>query len=549
MESLKLAQSGIETKADAPDQVVGRIRSSLAGRIGDESVARYFDERVRLAYAPGRLEVRAPTKFMANLLGRRFGAALRDAVSDATGEGKAEVDFSVDLGSAAPGRDVGSEHNRAPVEARPTRSPTSPRAHRHAPSATRPTTRYRLSDYVVGASNRLAYEAACQFASRREAGARGCPATLFLHGACGLGKTHLVHGIAASFLENNPGAVVRVVSGETFTNEFIAAVQSGRPSAGGVSGLERFRRAYRRVDLLCIDDVHFLTSKSATQSELLHTFDELDLGGARIVLASDEHPHQVKKFSGALVSRFMAGLVTRIAPPDQEMCDRLLRTLAMRRGLILEEGVVRAIVSRIAPLSTGTHSGQTGKGCSVSVRDIEGLMTRIEAYARLGDNGTDSGIGTNGGGRRIGMLAAQQALGQQWGGEATGTLERRTPVVVNRAGAAGNARTLKLDQITAHVCRVLGVEFDELTGNGRRPQVVLARSLISHLARRLTTLSFPEIARGIGRPTHSTIIAACQRLQAQMDSETPPTVDLGGTVLTVKELAERMAGELAARGV
>lgn len=179
-------------------------------------------------------------------------------------------------------------------------------------------------------------------------------------------------------------------------------------------------------------------------------------------------------------------------------------------------------------------------------------MTRIEAYARLGEDSSEISNGRSAitGARRVGMLAAQQALGQQWGadagpgstGAATGVLERRSPVVVSRPGQAG--RTLKLEQIIGHVCRVLGVEFDELTGNGRRPQVVLARSVISRLARRLTTLSFPEIARGIGRPTHSTIIAACQRLEAQMASETPPTVDLGGTVLTVKELCERMEGEL-----
>jgi chromosomal replication initiator protein len=311
------------------------------------------------------------------------------------------------------------------------------------------------------------------------------------------------------------------------------------------------------VDLLCIDDVHFLTSKSATQSELLHTFDELDLSGACIVLASDEHPRQVKKFSDALVSRFMAGLVTRIDPPDQALCERLLRTLAQRRGLTMEEGVVRAIVTRIAPLSgngKGAVGAGEGGGRFTSVRDIEGLMTRIEAYARLGEDSSETT--TNGrnalpGGRRVGMLAAQQALGQQWGadagvGAAAGVLERRSPVVVSRPGQTG--RTLKLEQITGHVCRVLGVEFDELTGNGRRPQVVLARSLISRLARRLTTLSFPEIARGIGRPTHSTIIAACQRLEAQMAMETQPTVDLGGTVLTVRELCERMEGELGTRG-
>jgi chromosomal replication initiator protein len=580
------AQMGNEINADASDQVVGRIRTSLAGRIGTESVARYFDDRVRMDYAPGRLEVRAATKFMANLLGRRFGAALRDAVSDATGKPETEVAFDVQAG-ATPGEGVAATPAARAAgpgrgAARPTREQGTGRTLRHAPSSARPMARYRLADYVVGATNRLAYEAACQFGARKTAegpATRRGPAMLFLHGACGLGKTHLMHGIAGAFLENNPGAIVRVVSGEAFTNEFITAVQAGRGGGGAggndrgsTSGLDRFRRSYRRVDLLCIDDVHFLTSKAATQSELLHTFDELDLSGARIVLASDEHPHQVKKFSGALVSRFMAGLVTRIDAPDQELCDRLVRSMAQRRGLVMDDAVVRAIVSRIAPITTrSTTSGPDAPRGAFSVRDIEGLMTRIEAYARLSDNVTDTtpvSGGASPAGRRVGMLAAQQALGQQWGASGAGvagvigvggaggtggsaTLERRSPVVVNRGGAgqAGSARTLKLDQITAHVCRVLGVEFDELTGNGRRPQVVLARSLISHLARRLTTLSFPEIARGIGRPTHSTIIAACQRLQGQMDSETPPTVDLGGTVLTVKELCERMAGELSARGV
>jgi chromosomal replication initiator protein len=558
----RILENGQQAHAEAADQVVGRIRTSLAGRIGADSVTRYFDARVRMEYAPGRLDVRTQTKFMANLLGRRFGTALREAASDATGTQAVEVAFDVDP-AGRPGTD-----EEAP-KATASRSGASVRAARKPTPSQGPVTRYRLDDFVVGATNRLAYEAACQFAARRAGrgpGDRTGPATLFLHGVCGLGKTHLLHGIASKYVESNPGAVVRVVTGEAFTNEFIGAVQAGREGVkdGGrtqVSGLERFRRAYRRVDLLCIDDVHFLTSKAATQSELLHTFDELDLSGACIVLASDEHPRQVKKFSDALVSRFMAGLVTRIDPPDQALCERLLRSLAQRRGLTMDDGVVRAIVTRIAPISANGKSGMGGAGGTgegggrfTSVRDIEGLMTRIEAYARLGDDGSETSTNgrhalPGGGGRRVGMLAAQQALGQQWGADtgvgtsaAAGVLERRAPVVVSRPGQAG--RTLKLEQITGHVCRVLGVEFDELTGNGRRPQVVLARSLISRLARRLTTLSFPEIARGIGRPTHSTIIAACQRLEAQMAQETQPTVDLGGTILTVRELCERMEGEL-----
>lgn len=541
------ANTNTEQAAGGADQVVGRIRITLADRIGEDSLSRYFDSRVRLDYAPGRLAVHTPTRFMANLLGRRFGDALRDAASEATGAATVEVSFDVD--AEGPGVLVGAEAPapRPPAPRRPgagSRSGARGATPAHAPRA------YRLEDFIVGDSNRLAYEAAVQFGSARDpnpANGRKGPATLFLHGACGMGKTHLVHGIAARYQETNPAAVVRVVTGETFTNEFISALRSGKGSEHGssVGGLERFRRAFRRVDLLCIDDVHFLTSKTATQAELLHTFDELDLGGARIVLASDEHPRAVKKFSDALVSRFMAGLVTQVTPPDQALCDRLVRMMAQRRGLLMDDGVVRATVARIAPLPTAAARRQrdAGERRSISVRDIEGLMTRIEAYAKLSQDGVSGGL------RRAGMAAVQQALGQQWGGGEDGSQAARRPgmpVFVTRAGESG--RALKLEQIVNHVGRVLGVEFEELTGNGRRPQVVLARSLISYLARRLTTLSFPEIARGIGRPTHSTIIAACQRLEGQMAMEHPPRLDLGGTELTVKELCERMEGELGTGG-
>src|SRR5262249_7964579 len=154
---------------------------------------------------------------------------------------------------------------------------------------------------------------------------------------CGLGKTHLLQGVARRLQEVRPSAVVRYTTGEAFTNEYIAAVRAGSGKC------EQFRRAYRGVGLLCIDDVHFLANKQATQGELLHTFDAIDLSGARVALASDEHPRMVRSFSEALVSRFMSGAVVKLDFPERELRERMILAIAGRRGHTIDPAGVRLL--------------------------------------------------------------------------------------------------------------------------------------------------------------------------------------------------------------
>src|SRR5690606_28422536 len=215
----------------------------------------------------------------------------------------------------------------------------------------------KLDEMVVAAPNELAYTAACRLA---DPGAEPEFNLLFVHGPCGVGKTHVLQGLARRFQEQAPGAKVKYLTGEAFTNEFVSAIRS--------DNTEAFRRAYRNVDLLCIDDVHFLTSKQATQKEFLHTLDTINLDGARLALASDEHPTRVNAFNTSLSSRFLAGLVAEMDAPTVAMRIEYLRREARERELNLGDEALRLIAE-----------SPDAENRAPSFRDLGGALTRVEA--------------------------------------------------------------------------------------------------------------------------------------------------------------------------
>ncbi len=316
----------------------------------------------------------------------------------------------------------------------------------------------RFDDFLVGNPNRLAYESARQMAE-----AQGDPMRLlYLHGACGVGKTHLLQSICRRYRELHPSARVRYVTGEQFTNEYIAAIREGL--------IEGFRRRTRKLDLLVIDDVHFLGNKTATQSECLHTIDAIGFQGSRVVLASDEHPRQIAKCSAGLVSRFLSGMVVKVDDPDRETRLALALRFAKQRALDLSPIALETLVDR-----SGT-----------SIRELEGSVMTVAAVHAL--SAADSGNG---------RILVERALG--------------------RATASHSGRPVRIGEIVQAVCTVLGVEREDLLGASRHRRIVCARGLTSHLAREMTTLSFPEIARALGRSSHSTIHAAATRFAAMLE--------------------------------
>ncbi|HRQ74009.1 MAG TPA: DnaA/Hda family protein [Phycisphaerales bacterium] len=465
-----------------------RLRSRLREQLGDDRYERYFGRDVRFECRDGEVEVAVATPFLAKLLDRRVGESLRRA---AEAEGGTRVRVRVD-------RDA-FEH--AGADRVPERS-----GDRHGRRQLRPSAKRRpagvpgkrLEDFVVGESNRLAYNASLSLAGGGD-GARFSP--LFIHGASGMGKTHLLQGIVGRVQASSPGARVIVTTAESFMNDYVVAVKTN--SLGG------FRRRWRGVELLCLDDVHFLSSKQGTQSELLHTFDAIDLTGARVALASDEHPHRIDRLSAQLRSRFLSGAVVRLDSPDADLRRRLVAAFAARRGIALEEEAVRLIVER-----SGLPAGSPA-----SVRDIEGMVTQVEAVSRLLPEFVASGGG-------IGALAVRRALGL--GEPGCESVSRRS------------LRPIRPEAVVRGVAGAMGVEVSEVLGPSRHRRVVLARALCVYLMRELTTLSYPEIGRALARRNHSTAATADKRLRGQIAEGEAVSIgsDLDG--LTIVEVVERV---------
>ena len=468
-----------DAACDWPRAVAERLEHS----IGTHKYGLWFERQTRFAARDGELEVAASSKLVADWIGRHYGSALHQVAGEVLGDGATvTVRLRPDLFEAGSGpADVPSQ--------RP--APAS----RAAAAASRRTTDRagdipvrHFEDTVVGASNRVAYESARAVAEGREQSMR----MLFLHGRCGVGKTHLLQALARRRLELAPSARIRYLTGEQFTNEYITAVREG--------GLEGFRRRIRRQHLLVIDDIHFLASKSATQTEFQHTFDEIALAGGTVVLASDGHPRQIQRIGAGLVSRFMSGMVVRIDEPDHAMRGELAQRFAAARGLRLGDAAVSLLADRV-----------TG-----SVREIEGAVSALAALRMVMGRGSSEPIG---------------------------------PAHVTEALGAGlptlRGRPARIGEIIDACCGATGVSREDLMSASRHRRVVATRGLVAHLAREMTTMSFPEIALALGRPTHSTVHAAAARFRAAIESgASVPCTDGDRPAADVADQARRDVGRM-----
>ena len=466
------------------------ISNRLADRIGQHRYGMWFDHTTHMTVEGARVDVAAESQFVADWIGRHFRRDLEEVARQALGE------------EASVGRRVAPEMFTKTTGQEAEQQGSTTTRQKHGPAArqgardgapkggvgSRRQQLRRLEEFVVGTSNRLAYQTSLALAEDPET----APPILFVHGECGVGKTHLLQGVVEHRAKSTPGQSVRYVTGEEFTNEYIAAVRSGK--------IDGFRAKMRRLDLLAIDDIHFLSNKNATQNEFLHTLDAIGLGGSSILLASDEHPRQISRFSTALTSRFLAGMVVRIERPELAMREQLVRQMAGDRSLDLTDAAASLLASRF-----------TG-----SIRELRGGITKLAALRRLDGTRRDA----------VGAIMVEQML------EGESAPGPRTPV--------------RLAEIIEAVCTRIGVESDELLGRGRHRRVVLARGLVVHLARELTTLSFPEIARGLGRENHSTVHTAARRILRNLQANTPlalPGVGEG----SLREFVEQLKYDVVRR--
>jgi chromosomal replication initiator protein len=318
--------------------------------------------------------------------------------------------------------------------------------------------RLTFERFVVDPSNRVAFNAARALAEP------GVPrfSPLFLHSGTGLGKTHLMHAIGHAFLAAVPDAKVILLSAERFMFEFVAAMRANDTHA--------FKARLRSADLLMVDDLHFISGKTGTQDEFFHTINELTAAGKRLVITADRCPQGLDDVEARIVSRLSMGLVADIKAPDVVLRRALLdHRVGELDGVKVPDEVLDMLAGRI----------------SSSLREVEGALNRLIAYAQLTGDAID-------------MDFAQATLGDV---------------------LRGATKRITIDEIQ----RAVSIHFDlkpvDLVSARRAVVVARPRQIAMYLAKRLTTRSLPEIGRKFGGRDHSTVIHAVRRIEELRGSD------------------------------
>ncbi|MET8575579.1 chromosomal replication initiator protein DnaA [Streptomyces sp. NPDC005012] len=317
--------------------------------------------------------------------------------------------------------------------------------------------KYLFETFVIGASNRFAHAAAVAVA---EAPAKAYN-PLFIYGESGLGKTHLLHAIGHYARSLYPGTRVRYVSSEEFTNEFINSIRDGKGDS--------FRKRYREMDILLVDDIQFLADKESTQEEFFHTFNTLHNANKQIVLSSDRPPKQLVTLEDRLRNRFEWGLITDVQPPELETRIAILRKKAVQEQLNAPPEVLEFIASRI----------------SRNIRELEGALIRVTAFASLNRQPVDLGL---------------------------------TEIVLKDLipGGEDSAPEITASAIMAATADYFGLTVEDLCGTSRGRALVTARQIAMYLCRELTDLSLPKIGAQFGGRDHTTVMHADRKIRALM---------------------------------
>jgi chromosomal replication initiator protein len=315
--------------------------------------------------------------------------------------------------------------------------------------------RYTFDSFVAGTSNRFAHAAALSVAERPG----GSFNPLFIYGSAGLGKTHLLKAIGHYINDQYPDLTVKYVSTETFLNELIDSIKNSEGNA--------FKRRYRSIDVLLLDDVQFIAGKERLQEELFHTFNDLHGKGHQIVLSSDRKPDEIPTLEDRLRSRFKSGLLCDVQPPEIETRMAILRKKADRDGYFLPNEVCEFIAENITN----------------NIRELEGALNRVTAYANIHSEAMDRDLAES---------------------------------VLRDVISDSKPRPITVKMILAETVNQFSFSLEDLTGRSRRRPLVNARQVAMYVARELTDLSFPAIAQEFGGRDHTTVMHACDKITQQM---------------------------------
>lgn len=430
-----------------------RISKMIADQVGPRRYQVWFKNSTRLRLDGEHLQVSVPNQFIGQWIERHFAGDITAAANSVLGR-LPQMHIIIDPSLFANLHKRQLDHQADYVSKQIDR-PAAPRkagnGNGHGGNG-QWNSRFRLDEFIVGPSNELAYR--CAIDAAREPGKKFNP--LFIHGGCGLGKTHLLQGICNALSDSHVRWMYS--SAEEFTNQFIWALQSKK--------LDRFRERFRHVDVLVIDDVHFLSDKKATQAEFLHTFNEISGGGRQIVLASDAHPKLIGQLADPLVNRFVSGMVAKIDKPELATRRAILVRRARSLGLDLADEVLDFIAENIQD----------------NVRELEGALFKLLAYRSV-DSGDLS-------------------------------LPRVRTMLADHISTVAPA--VRLGDVESMVATYFGLRPADLHSSRKSQTISTARSIAMYLTRKLTGLSFPDIGKYMGNKNHATVIQACRRVEKRL---------------------------------
>ncbi len=322
---------------------------------------------------------------------------------------------------------------------------------------TRLNSKYSFENFVVGSSNRFAHAASMAIV---ESPAKAYN-PLFIYGGVGLGKTHLMHAMGNELLKKSAKTKVLYISSEEFTNQLISAIQHRQTP--------KFRQRYRHVDVLLIDDIHFIAGKESTQEEFFHTFNSLYDAHKQIVVSSDRSPKEIRTLENRLVSRFEWGLITDIQPPDFETRTAILRKKSEKGTVHLPDELFFFLAENI----------------KTNIRELEGALIRVVAYAKLMN-------------KEITVDLAKEIL---------------------KGMIIEGEKKINVDLIQKKVGQYFDMGPQDMKGKRRTKTIVYPRQIAMYLSRSLTDLSLPEIGNSFGGRDHTTVLHACEKIEKGLKTD------------------------------
>jgi chromosomal replication initiator protein len=413
-----------------------KTQNTIKEQIGATSYDTWLSGLKALPRDSNTLVLQAPDEFFKNWIVEHYAPAIGRCLNQEAGR---EVVLSFEVNAELLSNPVSQkiqslEKNFAP-----------PKSTAHLNS------RFLFENFVIGSSNRFACAAAQAVADK--------PAQVynpfFIYGSVGLGKTHLLQAITHEITRKHPHLKICYISSEQFTNELINAIRH--------RSAEAFRQKYRTIDVLLIDDIHFIAGKESTQEEFFHTFNVLHDHRKQIIICSDRPPKEIAHLEDRLVSRFNWGLIADVQPPDFETRMAILRKKTDLESCNVPDDVVTFIATEI----------------KTNIRELEGALLRVVAYSMLEE-------------KPINLALAKSVLKDM---------------------VKETVKTISVEMVQKQVSEFFNVSIQELKNKSRHKNIIVPRQVAMYLSRKLTAHSLPEIGAAFGGKDHTTILHAIKKVE------------------------------------